>query len=78
MYTIIRHRITTLQKLISHARNIIKYANFDLSRLFLSFSDEALPKCGNKLLQFMWFILRNIRRRIAKILPCIYRYVFKL
>ena len=55
----------------SYARNI-NITSFVIPRLFFfSFSDKALPKCSTEVLQFMWCISRNIRRRIAKILPCI-------
>ena len=53
-------------------------ANFTDTVVFLSLSNEALPKCRKK---FMWCILRNIRRRIAKkliagyLLQCIHTIV---
>ena len=62
----------------SHARNMIRKQFRYISFVFLSLSNEALPKCRKKL---MWCILRNIRRRIAKkliagyLLQCIHTIV---
>ena len=75
MQTIISHGITTLQKLIhTHATSNIPVSLY----LACFFINEALQKCRTELLQFMWCLLRNIRRKIPKILPCIYYYVFIL
>ena len=57
------HRVRTLQTLIrTHALFIRKQFRY-ISFVFLSLSNEALPKCRKKL---MWCILGNIRRRGAK------------
>ena len=72
----VKQSVITTQR-DSHTRNIIKHTNFAIFRLFfLSFFGETLPKCRTKLLQFMRCVLKKIRRRMAKILPCIYYHVF--
>ena len=56
--------------IIGNLRNI-KYTSSVIPRLFFfSISDKARLKCRTELVQFMWCISRNIRRRISKIYIC--------